>query len=281
MGEKIPAHLNQKNHWNGKAGQVWVETQDILDRLFKPFEDLLCQTVQDANAHHVLDIGCGTGSTSYAIAQALDHKGQCTGIDISLPMINAANTRSKSEKRRPTFINADAQTYAFEPNSFDMLASRFGVMFFSNYVDAFTNLHRAATDDARLALIAWRSAEVNPFMTTAENAAASLLPGMPKRIPGAPGQFAFAGQYRVQDILKSSGWKQIELEPIDVTCELSESDLMTYITHMGPLGLLLPKLDCDLRTSVIKTVRRAFDPFVENTIARFTAACWMIGAQAS
>ena len=282
MTENRPTHLSQKEHWNGRAGQVWVETQDILDRLFKPFEDHLCQIVQTTNARNILDIGCGTGSTTNATAHMLeDRNGRCTGIDISGPMIEAAQKRTYAGKSRPHFINADAQSHPFRANSFDMLISRFGVMFFSNYVEAMSNLHRAATGNARLAFIAWRSPEANPFMTTAEKAAAPFLPQMPKREPGAPGQFAFAGQYRVADILKSSGWTNIDIQPIDVSCTLTESDLMTYITHLGPLGLLLPGMTEEERTPALQSVRAAFDPFMDGTTARFTAACWMIQAQAS
>ena len=140
----------------------------------------------------VLDVGCGTGSTTLAVARLLGAKGRCTGIDISEPMIAAARARAEREGTPASFIRADAQTHAFEPASFDMIISRFGVMFFDDSVRAFANLRRAARDDAELRFIAWRSAAENPFMTTAERAAAPLLPNLPARRPDAPGQFAFA-----------------------------------------------------------------------------------------
>lgn len=91
-----------------------------------------------------------------------------------------------------SFVHADAQTHAFVPASFDTIISRFGVMFFENAVDAFANLLRAATSDASLAFVAWRTAAENPFMTTAERAAAPLVPNLPARQPDAPGQFSSA-----------------------------------------------------------------------------------------
>src|SRR6185503_10080916 len=106
--------------------------------------------VSDASASRVLDVGCGTGSTTLAVARLLQAKGGCTGIDISGPMIAAARARAKQEGTPARFIQANAQTHAFEPASFDMIVSRFGVMFFSDPVQAFANLRHAATNDAEL-----------------------------------------------------------------------------------------------------------------------------------
>ena len=109
-------------------------------------------------------------------------------------MIAAARARAERERTPADFVCADAEVHAFEPASFDTIISRFGVMFFDDPVRAFANLRRAARDDARVRCIAWRSAADNPFMTTAERAAAPLLPTLPARRPDAPGQFAFANR---------------------------------------------------------------------------------------
>lgn len=178
--------------WSGHAGRAWVEAQELLDQMFKPFEDLLVEVVCGGSGHRVLDVGCGTGSTTLAVARLLGAKGRCIGVDISDPMIVAARARAKREDTTASFIRADVQIHDFELASFDMIISRFGVMFFDDPVLAFANLRRAARDDAELRFIAWRSAAENPFMTTAERAAAPLLPNIPTREPEAPGQFSFA-----------------------------------------------------------------------------------------
>jgi len=274
------ANEDQTTLWNGVAGRAWVETQESLDRLFKPFEDLLVEAVAARHASRVLDIGCGTGSTTLAIARLLGTRGRSVGLDISEPMIALARTRAEHEGAHASFICADAQTHAFEPASFDMIASRFGVMFFDDSVRAFANLRHAAKDDAELKCITWRSTAENAFMTTAERAAAPFLPELPARRPDAPGQFAFADRGRVEGILKESGWTEIDIAPIDVACVLPERELVAYLTRLGPVGLILQQADDATRTRVIDTVRAAFDPYVHGTEVRFTAACWMVGARA-
>ena len=265
----------QERMWNGPSGRAWVESQELLDRVLKPFGDLLVGAVAARKPASVLDVGCGTGATTLAIAREL---GSCTGLDISEPMIARAGERAEREKAPPTFIVGDAQTYAFEPARFDMIASRFGVMFFEDPVAAFANLRRAAKKGATLRFIAWRSAAENPFMTAAERAAAPLLPNLPTRGPNEPGQFAFGDRDRVRRILEESGWSQIDIEPIDVACTMPADQLDRYTTRMGPVGRLLQEADDALRTRVTDALRAAFEPFVHGDEVRFTGACFMVAA---
>ena len=276
-----------KKLWNGLAGCAWVEAQGLLDHVYKPIEDVLVEAVAARSGGSVLDVGCGTGGTTMAVARLFGPEGpstplrggHCVGIDVSEPMIAAARARGEREALPARFIRADAQTYAFEPASFDTIISRFGVMFFDDPVRAFANLRRAARDEAGLRLIVWRSAEENPFMTTAERAAASILPDIPARDPDAPGQFAFADRDKVHRILEESGWTGIDIRPIDVRCTLPEEALVGYFTRFGPLGRILHDVDEPTRARVVETVRPAFDRYVDGAEVRFDAACWTIGAR--
>lgn len=274
-----PTYDEQRKHWNGVAGCAWVEEQELLDRMFKPLEELLLDAVVAGSGRRVLDVGCGAGGTTLAVARRLGTKAHCVGVDISDLMIAAARARAESEDACASFIRADIQTHPFDPADFDMIVSRFGVMFFNDPVMAFANLRSAARDDAELQFIAWRSAEENPFMTTAERAAAPLVPNIPVRQPDSPGQFGFADRNRVAAILDESGWADIDIRAIDVNCTLPEKDLVRYFTRLGPLGLVLGGVDDPTRSHVIETVRPAFAPYVHGPEVRYTAACWMVSAR--
>jgi SAM-dependent methyltransferase len=266
--------------WNGTSGNAWVEGQQLLDQILEPFQDILMDAVRAGSGSRVLDVGCGTGSTTLAAARLLGEKGRCVGIDISEPMLSLARTRAEREHASATFICADAQTYAFDAASFDTMISRFGVMFFGDPIEAFANLRRAAASGAQACFIAWRGAADNPFMTTAERAAAPLFPSIPPRNPDGPGQFAFADSRRVHRILEQSGWTEIELRPMEVACSFPEQELVGYFTRFGPLGQALHQADEATRNHVIATVRAAFDPYVHGEEVRFNAAIWVVSARA-
>jgi len=251
-----------------------------MDQVLKPFETLLVDAASCWPAGRILDVGCGAGTTTLAIARQSNGNGRCVGVDISEPLLALARERGEREGTSATFIHADAQTYSFEPMSFDAILSRFGVMFFNDASQAFANLRHAAADDAKLLFVAWRSAAENPFMTTAERAAAPLLPDLPSRRPDKPGQFAFADQDRVHALLQDGGWSEINIRPLDVECTLPEKDLVRYLTRLGPVGQVLQKTDEPTRTQIIETVRAAFERYVHGAEVRFTAACWMVHARA-
>jgi len=279
MENRQPPATDQAALWNGPSGHAWVEAQETLDQMLKPFEDLLLAGVP-GSAHAVLDVGCGTGSTTLAVARTLGPTGRCTGIDISEPMLALARERAARAGANATFVHADAQRYAFEPATVDAIVSRFGVMFFDDAVAAFANLRRAARPGAALRFVAWRSAADNPFMTTAERAAAPLLPQLPPRQPDAPGQFFFASRERVHTTLTSSGWTDVAIEAADVTCEFPARALDAYLARLGPVGTVLSDADEATRVRVTQAIRPAFDRYVQGDVLRFTGACWLATARA-
>jgi ubiquinone/menaquinone biosynthesis C-methylase UbiE len=281
MTERSAPNRAQAALWNDLGGRTWVELQDMLDRLFQPLQALLVDAAVAAGGKRVLDVGCGAGGTTLAVARALGPDSRCTGVDISAPLIAAATARAAAGgATNATFIEADAQTYAFEAGSFDTVMSRMGVMFFDDPVMAFANLRRAVRPGAQLVFVAWRSREENPFMTAAERSASAVVSELGRRGDDGPGQFGFASADRVKRILEASGWTSIEVRPVDVGCSLPVVELPVYVTRMGPYGRVRDTLDPAARAAADAAVLAAFDPFVAGDEARFTSAFWRVTAVA-
>ncbi|XXY49211.1 class I SAM-dependent methyltransferase [Sorangium sp. So ce269] len=281
MSEANQPNRDQAALWNEAGGPIWVEMQEVLDAVLAPFGAPLLEEGFPGEGGRVLDVGCGAGATALAMARRLGPTGLCLGVDISGPLVAAARARAAAEGlASAAFVQADAQTHRFEPDHFDAVISRFGVMFFDDPAAAFANIRSAARRSAKLTFVAWRSPAENPFMTTAARAAAPFLPHLPVPAPDAPGQFAFADRDRVQRILDASGWTDVDIRPIDVPSGVAEKDLLAYVTKLGPVGLALRDVDEPTRARTAEAVRAAFDPYVRDRAARFTAACWLVTARA-
>jgi len=275
------ANRQQAAQWNEVSGPTWVELQALLDRMLEPFAEVLVEAIQPVPGDRVLDIGCGAGATTLATARRVGPEGAGLGVDISEPLVAAAQARAAAEGlRTASFVCADAQTHAFDPKAFDAVISRFGVMFFDDPVAAFANIRSAARPGGKLAFVAWRAPVENPFMITAALAAAPFLPAVAPPAPDAPGQFAFADGARVRAILEASGWSVIDVAPLDRPSVVPEADLMTYVTRLGPAGMALRDADAATRSKVIEALRIAFQPYIRDGAARFTSACWLVTARA-
>lgn len=265
--------------WNGSAGRAWAELQELLDGMYQPFEPLLAGALQGTE-RQVLDVGCGAGATTLALARALGARGRCLGVDIAAPLIARARERAARAAANADFVCADAASYPFDARGVDLVVSRFGVMFFDDPVAAFANLRRAARPGARLDIVAWRSPGDNPFMTAAERAAQDFLPPLPARELDAPGQFAFARRERIAGILAGSGWKGADIAALDVACRFPAHALPHYLARMGPIGRLLQEMDDAAREALMPVLSRAFAPYVHGEEVRFVAACWRVRATA-
>lgn len=281
MPQSAQPNTRQAALWNDASGKAWVEMQPILDEILAPFERLVVDAGYPGEGGNVLDIGCGAGATTLAMARRVGDDGRCVGLDISQPLVALATERTRVEEvANASFEVGDAQAHALESGHFDAIVSRFGVMFFDDPVAAFANIRQAARRGGKLAFVAWRSPVENDFMTTAARAAAPFLPPAPAPDPDAPGQFAFADGAKVKRILEASGWSSIEVEQADVLCQIAEGDLMTFVTRLGPVGAALREVDRATAEKITAVLPAAFAPFVEDGEARFNAACWLVTALA-
>ncbi len=80
MDRAHESNEKQARLWNGLAGRAWVDMQELLDQLYRPFEDMLVAAVGAESGSRVLDVGCGTGITTLAVARRLGAKGRCTAV---------------------------------------------------------------------------------------------------------------------------------------------------------------------------------------------------------
>ena len=132
------ANSEQTSYWNDQAGPRWVAMQEILDHQLQPFGAEAAERAGVSTGERVIDIGCGCGATTIELARRVGDAGNVCGLDVSEPMLARAAERSAREGlERIRYVRADAQTYDFSSAAFDVVFSRFGVMFFEDPTAAF------------------------------------------------------------------------------------------------------------------------------------------------
>jgi len=278
-------NAEQVRYWNETAAPKWVEYQAVLDT---QLEGLGCLTMDRARlvpGERVLDVGCGCGATTRALAARVGPGGGALGVDVSAPMLaRAAALTRDAGLVNVRFTNADAQTHRFEPGSADVLFSRFGVMFFADPPAAFRNLRGALRPGGRVSFVCWQPLAENPWLLVPLGAAAQHLQLPPPPAPGAPGPFAFADPEHVRVILAQAGFDGIHLEGVRETLTVGggglEEAVHFLLEGVGPTTAALREADPAVRPRVYAAVREALAPFTTAAGVRMPAAAWIVTARA-
>ena len=276
-------NADQIAYWNGPGGERWAKRQAAQDIVLKPVLDLLVDRAAPQAGERVVDVGCGSGASSFALAAKVAPNGQVFGVDVSEPMLTRA--RQSAPSGLPVeFALADATVYPFAPESFDLLASRFGVMFFADPVLSFANLHKAMRKSGRLAFVCWQEPRQNPFFMAPLQAVYQHVPKMPPVGPEDPGPFAFASEARVTRILSEAGFSDIAMEPCRVELDIATGRgidaAVQSALEIGPASRALDGHPDDVRAAATASIREALTPFAKGDAVLLPGAIWIVTARA-
>jgi ubiquinone/menaquinone biosynthesis C-methylase UbiE len=276
-------NADQIAYWNGAGGKRWADRQPVQDILLQPVADVLIDRAKIKAGERILDVGCGSGSTTFAFARAVGASGHVMGIDISAPML--ARAREVTPSGAPVeFALADATIHAFAQDDFDLLASRFGVMFFADPALSFANMRKALRRSGRLAFACWREARENPFFMTPLQAVYRHVPKMPQVGPEDPGPFSFASQVRVNRVLTAAGFSEVAMEPVDLALDVAIGgglDAAVKSTlEIGPAARALAEQPPEVVAATAQSIREVLTPHLKGQTVPLDAAIWIVTAKA-
>ena len=262
-------NADQIAYWNGPGGQRWADRQACAGHPAGAGRRHPDRSRQACAGERVIDVGCGSGATAIAFARKVAPTGHVFGIDISGPML--ARARQVAPKGLPVdFVLADATVYPFDPQSFDLLVSRFGVMFFAEPVLSFANLRKALRPSGRLAFACWREPRENPWMMAPLQAVYKHVPKLPQQGPEDPGPFAFASEERVNRILSEAGFTDIAMEPcalsLDIAVGRGLDAAVQSALEIGPASRALEGQPPEVRAAAIQSIRETLAPFAKGDI---------------
>jgi SAM-dependent methyltransferase len=273
------ANVDQAASWDGPEGAHWSTNADRYDTSLREHLALLEAAARVGAEEHVLDIGCGNGTSTLAAARAAV-RGRAVGIDLSTAMLaRARDTASAAGSTNVEFVAGDAQVYPFYAASFDVAISRFGVMFFADPVAAFANVLRALKPGGRIAWIVWRPLPDNEFFSSVR-AAIAVGRDLPSPAPGVPSPFGLADRDYTERTLRAAGFTAIELAPANATYFVGPDadDAYAFVRASGFVRFGTQDLDDADRARAFDALRAMIDAHATDDGVVFDSACWLVTA---
>lgn len=274
-------------YWNGEGGKRWAKDDATMARLLEPVCLALLDHARIEGFHSALDVGCGGGSQTDLLARRLGGGAKVLGVDISAPMLAVAASRAgaaREGRAAVEFMQADAAGHPFAPASFDLIFSRFGVMFFDDPVAAFTHLHGALRPGGRLVFCCWQAMKDNEWMRVPVQAALQHVPPPPKADPHAPGPCAFADGERLCRILSQAGYHDIDLHAwltrLHPSTASDPDAAARDLARVGPVSRLLAGQPDDVLEKAYGSLAAALAPHFLDGRLELGAAAWFVTASA-
>jgi SAM-dependent methyltransferase len=283
LGERdVSPNSVQIAYWGESAGRRWSTAQESLDAVLAPLGLLAVERGAPRRGERVLDVGCGCADTTLELSNRVGSAGYVLGVDISEPMLARASERLVASGRSNVELGrVDAQTHTFPPD-FDLVYSRFGVMFFDDSRAAFANLRRATSPGGRLAFVCWQSLDRNPWMSlplgvVERHLGPAIHPG-----PDEPGPFAFAATADIEAILRDAGFVDIAFESVQRRLRLGadlESALEFVADSVGLTAAMLREAPLEVRAPCVDDLREMLGNHVETSGVHLDAAVWVVSAE--
>jgi SAM-dependent methyltransferase len=276
-----PSTTELRERWN-QEGKFWVAEAKRFDEMNREFGLAMLDAARLRPGERVLDVGCGNGETTLQAGDRVAPGGTATGVDISAPMLAYARSRAElGAIDNVQFLEADAQTHAFELGEFDAVISRFGAMFFPDPVAAFANFGRAVGSGGRLSIVCWQDVLKSEWTAVIGGAAAAHL-GFPSfGAPGAPGPYAFADPDRLNQAVASAGFGDIRIEGITRSMRMGDDveDVTRFFTALDIVREWFGGKPKDKVAQAIDAVRKATAPYAGPDGVVMTGTAWLLTAR--
>ena len=154
-----------------------VYERHLVPLIFEPYASALAQRLALTNASRVLEIACGTGVLTRALASSLPASVAITATDLNEAMLDQAAYVGTS--RPVEWRQADAFQLPVEDGSFDAVVCQFGAMFFPDRPAAYREARRVLKPGGHFLFSVWDRIEENEFADVVTTAVATEFPDDP------------------------------------------------------------------------------------------------------
>ena len=261
-------------YWDGIGGDRWVSNIARLDAMLAPASKILLDEISTHSSSNLLEIGCGAGDVAESVL-AISKGSTIDAMDISYNILILAEERV-GKVNGINFIHGDAEIYKFKNYFYDLVYSRFGVMFFDNPKAAFSNIRKSIKKNGKLIFLSWNKIENNPWMDYPAQAAFKILPQPEKQKANAPGAFSLSEEAVIKETLVNSGFNHVNSRIFDININLGELEqAVHFATQLGPAATPYAEAKDSQKNEAKSAIRDELSKFKHAENILLPGSCWL------
>jgi ubiquinone/menaquinone biosynthesis C-methylase UbiE len=204
-------------------------------------------------------VGWGPGPPTLRAAAAVGSGGAVPGLDIAAAMLEAAAPPTVPAGVGPIeWLQADAVEWSPPSPRFDVVLSRFGVMFFTDPARAFANLAAATRPGGRLAITTWARRDESPLFAVPLAVALDAMGRSDSGLPDDAGPFSLPDAETITAVLEPAGWSDVEVEVHHLHLPfgggLDPATAAATTLDFGPTRIVTADLDTEGREKVVAAI---------------------------
>jgi ubiquinone/menaquinone biosynthesis C-methylase UbiE len=250
----------------------------LVPLIFQPYALDLARRIKTHLPRHVLETAAGTGVVTAALAAHLPDDAAIVATDLNEPMLAQAKTRL-GDKRNITWQQADALALPFDDERFDAVACQFGVMFFPDRVEGYSEARRVLKRGGRFFFNAWDRIEENDFTYVVVESLKEIFPDDPPQFL-ARTPHGYHDVERIRSDLSQAGFTDMTIEAVAHTSRAnSAEEAATALCQGSPMRNEIearggPGLDAATRHAAEALARRFGSGPIEGRIRAYVANAW-------
>lgn len=254
---------SQRSEWQ-TAAPGWDRWHDVLEgpEAGQAQTAALLDLARIGPGDAVLDVATGYGEPALTAARLVQPGGRVVASDLAGDMLAYARRRAgEAGLDNVEFVEADAETLAFEPQTFDAIVCRHGLQFLTDVAGTLQRFHTFLKEGGRLAALVW-----GPPNTVGFARALPVILGelqLPPPPAGRPGIFALADVDALAGLVRAAGFREVETGTLPVVYEAASAADWTQLVRdiSPPIANLLAGQPHEVAERVWEKVTQAWAPF--------------------
>jgi len=255
------------------AAAGWRRWEPQIVAMAQPVTLRMLEAMRLESGNRVLDVGCGFGDPTLAIADRVGEEGRVTAIEPAEEMVATGRQRAKSlGAENVAFESIAVEEFEAAPGSFDAVSGRWSFIFCTDVRETFRRVRGWMTPGGRIAVATWRpQAECPGF--AAINTALNRQVALPTLDSTKPSMVQLSEPGQLEAALAAGGFRAIGVEPVRLSIVMRDGE--EFWQMMTEMGGSLRRTLASLTPEQIEAARRdvvaAVSEFSDGAVLRIPA----------